>query len=163
MIFRYVWIQFYKDTIQQIIKKRSPRNIEFDAKGMPKWSQNRWPNSSNINAKISIEQKSWKSFELVVKTILFEDLTGCVRELKNYQTNIKNDCKIHTKMTQVEGWGQRWYLKRNPSFLRRGRSNGDQTWRSGAQQVPRGSGNGGQKRISKWETIGNRLIYDIFQ
>ena len=31
-------------------KKRSPKNMKFDAKGVPKWNQNRCQNSSKINA-----------------------------------------------------------------------------------------------------------------
>ena len=32
-------------------KKRSPKDMEYDAKRVPKWSQNRCQNSSIINAK----------------------------------------------------------------------------------------------------------------
>ena len=32
-------------------KKRSPTNMEFYTKGVPKWSHNRYQNSSKINAK----------------------------------------------------------------------------------------------------------------
>ena len=37
-------------------KKRSPQNSDFDAKGVPKWSQIRYENSSNINAKTGNEK-----------------------------------------------------------------------------------------------------------
>ena len=38
-----------------------------------------------------------KSLRLIVKTMCFECLAGCVRERKRYQTNINNAIKIHTK------------------------------------------------------------------
>ena len=34
----------------KIIKETIPQNMEFDAKGVPKWSQHRCQNSSKINA-----------------------------------------------------------------------------------------------------------------
>ena len=37
-------------------QKRSPTNIEFDTKGIPKWNQNRCPNSSKINAETGNEK-----------------------------------------------------------------------------------------------------------
>ena len=33
--------------------------------------------------------------EMHCKTSVFEGLAGCVRERKKYQTNIKNDTRIH--------------------------------------------------------------------
>ena len=35
---------------------QSPQNIEFDAKVVPKWNQNRCPKSSKINAKTGNEK-----------------------------------------------------------------------------------------------------------
>ena len=65
------------------IQKQSPRNIEFDTKGVPKRSQNRCQRSSKFNAKIGIEKTH---------------LVGCVREQNRYQKNIKNDMEKHTKI-----------------------------------------------------------------
>ena len=43
-------------SIQKASKKRSPKNIEFDAKGVPKWSRNRYQNLSKINAQTGNEK-----------------------------------------------------------------------------------------------------------
>ena len=45
-------------------QKRSPKNMEFAAKGVPKWKQNRCQDSSQINAKTcngKIHEKHKKS------------------------------------------------------------------------------------------------------
>ena len=39
-----------------------------------------------------------KSFNFVVKTLLFEGLAGCVLERKGYPKNIKNETEAHTKI-----------------------------------------------------------------
>ena len=40
----FILIESYKTNIQNFMKKRSPKNMEFEAKGVPKWSQNRCQN-----------------------------------------------------------------------------------------------------------------------
>ena len=64
---------FDKKTIKNLFKKQSlqisSKNMEFDAKGVPNWSQNRCPKSSKINAtndkkkhqEIITHNKSWFS------------------------------------------------------------------------------------------------------
>ena len=44
-----------RNSIQNIIKKQSPQNSEFDAKGVPKWSPDRCQNSSKLDAKTGKE------------------------------------------------------------------------------------------------------------
>ena len=39
-----------------------------------------------------------KTFTFIIKVMVFEGLAGCVRERKRYQTNIKHDTKIHSKI-----------------------------------------------------------------
>ena len=41
-----------------------------------------------------------KSFKFIVKAMVFEGLTGCVREQKMYQNRIQMDTKIHAKMDE---------------------------------------------------------------
>ena len=41
-----------------------------------------------------------KSFNFIVKTIVFEGLTGCVREQKMYQDSIQMDAEIHAKVDE---------------------------------------------------------------
>ena len=95
---------FYQNVSTNHIKnhfeKRSPQHMEFDAKGVPKWCQNRCPNSSKINAKIdagkSLKLSNFmfsrmvKSFKIKVKTMVLEGLTGWVREQKMYQNRLAN-------------------------------------------------------------------------
>jgi hypothetical protein len=45
-----------KNRFKKSSKKRSPQNMKFDAKGIPKCSQNRCQNSSKINAKTGNEK-----------------------------------------------------------------------------------------------------------
>ena len=45
-----------KNRFKKSSRKRSPQNIKFDAKGVPKWSQNRCQKSSKINAKTGNEK-----------------------------------------------------------------------------------------------------------
>ena len=40
-----------KNAIENSFKNRSRKNMENEAKTLPKWSRNRCPNSSKINAK----------------------------------------------------------------------------------------------------------------
>ena len=71
--------------------------MKFDAKGIPKWSQNRCQNSSTINAKTGNEknQKHHQTFfslkgkimQIQSKNIGFESFAGCARERKKYRTN----------------------------------------------------------------------------
>ena len=41
-----------------------------------------------------------KPLKTIVKTSVCEGLTGCMRERKRYQTNIKNDAQIHLKIDE---------------------------------------------------------------
>ena len=41
-----------------------------------------------------------KSFKLIVNTMVFEGLTGCVREQKMYQNSIQIDTNIHAKIDE---------------------------------------------------------------
>ena len=43
-------------TIDSSSKKRLPKNMEFDAKGVPKWNRSRCQKSSKINAKTGNEK-----------------------------------------------------------------------------------------------------------
>ena len=58
---RTTWNTFFieidQNTNQTNIKKRSPKNLTIEAKGVPKWSPNRSPNSSKINIKTGNEPK----------------------------------------------------------------------------------------------------------
>jgi hypothetical protein len=45
-----------KKTIKKLYKNRSPKNMKFDAKRLPKWSQNRCQNASRIDARPGIEK-----------------------------------------------------------------------------------------------------------
>ena len=74
-------IKIDSTTIQQIIKKPSLRNMDFDAQGLPEWNQNRCQNLSKNNANTGNEQNSlnknnmfsWmvKSFKFIVKSMFF--------------------------------------------------------------------------------------------
>ena len=43
-----------------------------------------------------------KSFKFILKTKLFEGLTGCVREQKIHQNNIQMDTKSMLKLMKIE-------------------------------------------------------------
>ena len=58
--------------------------MEFDAKGVPKWNQNRYQNSSKINAK-----------------------TGTKKDQEHHQTLYFCECEIHCNknvFNYLEGW-----------------------------------------------------------
>ena len=48
--------KYNKMLFEKSLKKRSPKNMKFDAKGIPKWRPNRCQNSSKINAKTGNEK-----------------------------------------------------------------------------------------------------------
>ena len=83
--------------MQTIIKKRSPQNMEFDAKGLPKWSQNRYQNSSKTNAKTCNEQimkiitnnvsLNGKFIEIHNKKNAFDGLKGDTQNMNIHQTS----------------------------------------------------------------------------
>ena len=50
--------------------------MKFDAKGVPKWRQNRYQNSSKINAKTGNE----KDLKFIGKTKVLDGLEGCMCE-----------------------------------------------------------------------------------
>ena len=69
-----------------------PNNMDLYANGMQTWSQHRCQNSSQINANTGSgkdhydNQTSYlcvKTCELIVNTMFFEGLTGCVRDHTN--------------------------------------------------------------------------------
>ena len=52
-----------------------------------------------------------KSCKFIVKTMVFEGLTGCVREQKMYQHSIQMDTKIHAKL--MKNRSRRYVRKSN--------------------------------------------------
>ena len=73
--------------------------FRFIVKNLQFGSQNQCQNSSQMSAKTGTEQNHKfypnSCFLIIVKTFVFEDVEGCVRERKRYQTNINNDATIH--------------------------------------------------------------------
>ena len=55
MIRGLLGVKIYEISIQTNLNKIK-NEIEFDAKGVPKWSQFRCPNSPKVNAKTCIEK-----------------------------------------------------------------------------------------------------------
>ena len=51
-----------KSLLTNSSQKRSPKNIEFDTKGVPTWSQNQYQKSSKINAQTGNE-KDYKNIK----------------------------------------------------------------------------------------------------
>ena len=93
-LFGTILLKKDKPSIQTIIKKRSPRNMEFDAKGVPNWSQHRCQHSSKTNAKTGNEtvqenhQKSCfsgKNIEIHCEHTFFDGLESCRCERETYQ------------------------------------------------------------------------------
>ena len=81
--------------------------MDFDAKGvpklMPKLIKNQWPNwlwKKSLKLSKFMFPRMVKSFKFIVKTMVFEGLTGCVREQKMYQNNIQTDTNIHAKIDE---------------------------------------------------------------
>ena len=72
-----------------------------------KWSQNRCPKSSKINAKTGKAKMmkiiknhvslNGKIIQINCKNYFLKGLAGCVRERQRYPENIKDDIKIHLK------------------------------------------------------------------
>ena len=52
-----------------------------------------------------------KSFKLIVKTMVWEGLTGCVREQNMYQNSIQMDTEIHAEIE--ENRNRNYVRKRN--------------------------------------------------
>ena len=74
---------------------RSRKNVESDTKKVPKWNPGQCKKPSKSHAKTSIEKYhenhrnrvslNGKIIQIHLKTNMFEDLAGCVRERKRYQ------------------------------------------------------------------------------
>ena len=55
-LWNHFWSKSINNRFKNSSKKRSPKNMKFDANGIPKWSQNRSQKSSKINAKTGNEK-----------------------------------------------------------------------------------------------------------
>ena len=106
-LFGTIFDQNDKNSIQTIISKRSPQNIEFDAKWGPNMEPNRCPNPSKINAKTANEkdqENHQNHVSLNGKKIEIHWKNNCflwfrrLCERERYQTNIKNETNIHPKI-----------------------------------------------------------------
>ena len=96
-----------KNTIENSSKNRSRKNMENNAKRLPKWSRNRCQNSSKINAKTGIEKdqenhenscfsEGVKPFILTQHTILL--FKNKLREVScEVNARTGNSLKIHKK------------------------------------------------------------------
>ena len=81
--------QSIKNQFKNSSPKKSTDNMEFNAKGIPKWSPNRYQKSSKNNAKTCDTKimflKMVKSLKFIVKTNVFDALAGCMCERGRYQ------------------------------------------------------------------------------